>query len=85
MAALTLTVKDDKLRKVDEFARQEGLSREDIVDEAIDIYLRQKSSAVGCSAWGREMAERGFTEDEVMNIINDEIHLMRAEQGNRVK
>jgi metal-responsive CopG/Arc/MetJ family transcriptional regulator len=43
MAALTLTVRDDRLREVDEFARQEGRSREDIVDEAIDAYLRQKS------------------------------------------
>jgi hypothetical protein len=52
--------------------------------EAIDAYLRQKSLKWP-SKWRCEMAKQGFTEDEVMQMINDEVRLMRAEQRNSVK
>jgi len=74
----TLTVTDDRLRRLDEFAKEEAISREDAVNEAIDAYLRQKPLPQP-SEWGRKMARLGFTEDEVMEIINYEIHLSRAE------
>jgi hypothetical protein len=41
-----LTVRDERLREVEEFARIVERSREDIVDEAIDNYLRDKATAV---------------------------------------
>jgi len=37
----TLTLADDKLRRVDEFAKKKERSREEVVDEAIDMYLRK--------------------------------------------
>jgi hypothetical protein len=76
----TLTVTDDRLRQIDEFAKEEAISREDAVNEAIDAYLRQKPLPQYPSEWGRKMARLGFTEDEVMEIINYEIRLARAER-----
>jgi len=80
----TLTVTDERLSEVDEFAKSEERSRDEIVDEAIDFYLRQKSLS-GVSEWGREMAKRGYTEDEVMEIINEEVHRARAERRGSAK
>jgi hypothetical protein len=77
----TLTVTDDRLRQIDEFAKEEAISREEAVNEAIDAYLRQKPLPQP-SEWGRKMARLGFTEDEVMEIINYEIRLARAERRN---
>ncbi|MDR2578293.1 MAG: ribbon-helix-helix protein, CopG family [Chitinispirillales bacterium] len=40
-----LTLKSERLQKVDEYARREGKSREEIIDEAIDKYLFEKFAA----------------------------------------
>ena len=38
----TLTVDDDVLLKVDECAKEEEISREDVVNRAISLYLHEK-------------------------------------------
>jgi len=38
----TLTIADDRLQEVDEFAKKEDLSRDELVDEAIRAYLNKK-------------------------------------------
>jgi len=42
MATLTVAVADDRLLEVDECAKNEERSRDDIVNEAIFFYLRKK-------------------------------------------
>jgi metal-responsive CopG/Arc/MetJ family transcriptional regulator len=65
VAMVTLTVTDDRLRQVDEFAKEEARSREDVVDEAIDIYVRAKEWDNIC-AYGRSHALKyGITEDVI--------------------
>jgi len=78
----TLTVADDRLLEVDEYAKNEELSREDIVNEAISMYLRKKRWNKIFEEGDRLAAKNGITEDEVMEIINYEIRLARAERRN---
>jgi len=66
----TLTVTDDRLRQVDEFAKEKALSREDVVDEAIRIYLGGKR-AEEMNEWRRNYAARRgvITEEEIAEEI----------------
>jgi len=72
MAVLTMTVKDEKMQKVEERARKEERSREELVDAAIDFYLHEKFMDE-MNAHGRSL---GITPE----IINEEIRRMRAEK-----
>jgi predicted transcriptional regulator len=73
MAVLTIT--DERLRAVDEFARIESRTRDDVVDEAIDKYLKRKSWDRLCTTIGEKMAARGITEED----INEAVREVRAE------
>jgi len=64
----TLTVTDDRLRQLDEFAKEEAVSREDIVDEAIAIYVRAKEWDSICAYGYSHALKHGITED----VINEE-------------
>ncbi len=76
----TLTVADDRLREVDEFAKKEERSREEIVDRAIEVYLLKKEWE-RMRQWGRELAATGITEEEV----REEIKKCREEEAARRK
>ena len=76
----TLTVTEDRLREVDKFAEKEERSREEIVNEAIDAYLRKKALAE-LRGLGRELAAAGITEDDVRAAIK-EVRAERKPQGN---
>src|SRR5215510_6531299 len=65
-----LTVKDNRFREVEEFAKKVERSREDIVDEAIDIYLRTKALE-RLRQMGREMVTRGVTEEDVSEAFEE--------------
>jgi len=64
----TLTVADDRLLEVDEFAKKEERSREEIVDRAIEAYLLKKEWE-RMRRWGRELAAAGITEEDVREEI----------------
>jgi metal-responsive CopG/Arc/MetJ family transcriptional regulator len=68
-----LTVSDTLLRDVDRFAGEE-LSREEFVIEATEIHIRRKAWEQ-IRSWGRELTERGVTEQD----INDAIKEVRVE------
>jgi metal-responsive CopG/Arc/MetJ family transcriptional regulator len=76
----TLTVADDRLREVDEYAKNEARSRDDIVNEAIEVYLRKKEWE-RIRQWGRELAATGITEEDVQ----EEIRRCREEEVARRK
>jgi metal-responsive CopG/Arc/MetJ family transcriptional regulator len=57
----TLTVTDDRLRQIDEFAKEEALSRESVVDEAIDEYLSEKR----LNKIRDEVMSMGITEEDI--------------------
>jgi len=76
----TLTVNDDIVLKVDEFAREEERSREDIVSQAIEVYLLKKEWE-RIRLWGRELAATGITEEDV----KEEIKKCREEEAARRK
>jgi metal-responsive CopG/Arc/MetJ family transcriptional regulator len=76
----TLTVADDRLREVDEFAKKEERSREEIVDKAIEVYLLKKEWE-RMRQWGRELAATGITEEDV----REEIKKCREEEAARRK
>jgi metal-responsive CopG/Arc/MetJ family transcriptional regulator len=75
-----LTVADDRLREVDEFAKKEERSRDEIVDEAIEVYLLKKEWE-RMRQWGRELAATGITEEDV----REEIKKCREEEAARRK
>jgi len=79
MATLTVSIpfRDDLLQQVDEFAKKEELSRDELVDKAIRIYLNKKRLNE-MREWRREyIAEHGvITEEE----INEEIMKCREEE-----
>jgi len=68
----TLTVDDDVLLKVDECAKEEEISREDVVNRAISLYLHEKLMDE-LNAHGRRL---GITEE----IITEEIKRSREER-----
>jgi predicted transcriptional regulator len=71
MAVLTVGVKEERLRDVDAFAKTVSRSREDIVDEAIDRFLR-KQEFERVSAGVREaFAQAGITEKHVEDAIRE--------------
>jgi len=72
----TLTVADDRLREVDEYAKNEERSREDIVNEAIYFYLRKKRWNKIFENGDRLAAKNGITED----VIAEEIRSYREEK-----
>ncbi|MDR2591715.1 MAG: hypothetical protein LBC59_02775 [Chitinispirillales bacterium] len=76
----TLTVADDRLLEVDEFAKKEERSREEIVDRAIEVYLLKKEWE-RMRQWGRELAATGITEEDV----REEIKKCREEEATRRK
>ncbi|MDR0330266.1 MAG: ribbon-helix-helix domain-containing protein [Chitinispirillales bacterium] len=77
MTTLTIPFRDDLLRKVDEFAKKEERSREELVGEAIEIYLREKAIDE-LNAHGRRL---GITP----GVINEEIRQYREEQSSRAQ
>jgi len=68
----TLTVTDERLSEVDEYAKSEERSRDEIVDEAIYLYLREKK----LNAIRDDIKRMGLTEEDIFN----EIKLYRAEK-----
>jgi predicted transcriptional regulator len=68
----TLTVDDDILLKVDELAKEEEISREDVVNRAISLYQHEKLMDE-LNAHGRRL---GITEE----IIAEEIKHSREER-----
>jgi len=68
----TLTIDDDVVLKVDEYAKKEEISREAFVNRAVELYLREKFIA-GLHEDGRRM---GITPE----VIAEEIRQYRAEQ-----
>jgi metal-responsive CopG/Arc/MetJ family transcriptional regulator len=79
MATLTVNIpfRDDLLRQMDEFAKKEALSRDELVDKAIRIYLNKKKLSE-MREWRREyVAKHGvITEEE----INEEIRKYREDE-----
>jgi len=73
----TLTVADDRLREVDEFAKKEERSREELVDEAIYLYLREKT----LNEIRNDIKNMGITEEDIYN----EIKLYREEKRQQGK
>jgi len=57
----TLSVTDDRLRQVDEFAKEESRTRENVVDEAIDEYLSEKR----LNKIRDEVMSMGITEEDI--------------------
>jgi len=71
MVVLTLNIpcKDETLRVIDEFAEKEERSREELVNEAIEVYLRRKRWD-RIFADGSALATRyGITENDVNAAI----------------
>jgi len=73
----TLTVTDNRLQEVDEFAKKEELNRDELVDKAIRVYLNKKRLDE-MDKWRREhIARYGvITEEE----INEEIRKYKEER-----
>ena len=76
MATLTVAVADDRLLEVDECAKNEERSRDDIVNEAISFYLRKKRWNKIFEEGDRLAAKNGITED----VIAEEIKSYREEK-----
>jgi len=68
MAVLTVT--DARFQAVEETAIRESRTREEIVDEAIDLYVRRKAWA-RLRAVGQEMVEAGITEEDVNEAFRE--------------
>ncbi|MCL2182979.1 MAG: hypothetical protein FWB85_05880 [Chitinispirillia bacterium] len=71
MAVLTLALKDEQMRKVEEYAKKEERTKEELVDDAIDFYLHEK--------FMDEMNAHGRKYGITPEIIREEIRQMRAE------
>ena len=88
MAILTVNVKDEKLLEVDAETIKEERSRDEIVDEAINMYLRQKAMdcfrTEGCTPMAMEMARKILTEEDFSAFVEEEIHQMRNEENREV-
>jgi len=78
VAVLTVNIpfENDLLLKVDKCAQKEDRSREDIINQATEIYLRAKEWDEICADGRKHALKCGITDD----VINEEIKLYRKEQ-----
>ena len=74
MATSTVSIpfENDLLQRLDEFAKKEARSREEVINQATWIFLHARLMDE-CQAHGRKM---GLTEE----IINEEVRLGREER-----
>jgi len=68
MAVLTVT--DERFQAVEETAIKESKTREEIVDEAIDLYMRRKAW-VRIREFGRDLEASGVTEADVQRALRE--------------
>jgi metal-responsive CopG/Arc/MetJ family transcriptional regulator len=64
-----LTIEDDLMLEVDQFAQLDEVSREEFVQKATRIYLREKRWE-RIQEFGREMRERGVTEEDLQKSLS---------------
>jgi len=73
----TLTVNDDTVLKVDEFAKEEELSRDELVERAVRVYMNGKIMNEIRELRREHIARHGaITEEEV----NEEIRKYKEER-----
>jgi predicted transcriptional regulator len=66
MAVLTVTVKDERLREMDDLAKKAERTREELIDDAIDKYLRE---ARGSEAEKGSRAQADKKRDEAFERV----------------
>jgi hypothetical protein len=75
MAVLTVT--NERLREVEVFAKVTERSQEEVVDEAIGLYLRKQKFERACAGMREWVDETGLTKEDLAK----EIRLYRGEAG----
>jgi predicted transcriptional regulator len=73
---LTIPFRDDLLQKVDRFAKGEATSREELINNVIEAYVRRKEFENTCAYWNEWAEKTGFTEED----LAEEIRLYRGEK-----
>ncbi|MDR2577471.1 MAG: ribbon-helix-helix domain-containing protein [Chitinispirillales bacterium] len=87
MAVLTATVKDDVFFKVEKFAREAERPRDEIVDEAIDSYLKRAAWNRYCESGytpeSRKAAAEWLTDEDVIRFVDEVVHPTHDLSGRR--
>ncbi|MCL2183671.1 MAG: hypothetical protein FWB85_09410 [Chitinispirillia bacterium] len=80
MTTLTIPFRDDLLLKVDNFAKDEATSREELINSVIEAYVRKKEFEGTCAYWNGWAEKAQFTEEDLAN----EIGLYREEKSRSI-
>jgi metal-responsive CopG/Arc/MetJ family transcriptional regulator len=72
LATINLTLENDLLEKLDIFAQNEALTRTDLINNSIKMYISQKQRLQELYSYGESIANKGnFTEEDIMKEIKD--------------
>jgi predicted transcriptional regulator len=72
VATINLMFDDDFVREIDTIASNESLSRTDLIYNSIKMYINRKQQLQELFRYGEKLAaEKGFTEEDVMEEIKE--------------
>jgi predicted transcriptional regulator len=72
VATINLAFDDDMMRQIDHFAKNESLSRTDLIYNSVKMYISRKQRLQELYAYGESIAAKStFTEDDVMREIKN--------------
>jgi metal-responsive CopG/Arc/MetJ family transcriptional regulator len=72
IATIDLSLDDDLLKQIDYFADNESLTRADLINNSVKMYIDRKKRLQELYAYGERIAqENNFTEDDVMEEIKN--------------
>ena len=72
LATINLTLENDLLEKLDSFAENVSITRTDLINNSIKMYLTQKQRLQELYAYGESIVSKNkFTEDDIIRDIKD--------------
>jgi len=72
LATLNLSLEDDFIEKIDFFAKNESLTRTDLIYNSVKMYINRKQKLQELYAYGEKIAkENEFTEEDIINDIKE--------------
>ena len=72
LATINITLENDLLEKLDSFAENVSITRTDLINNSIKMYLTQKQRLQELYAYGENISSKNkFTEDDIFRDIKD--------------
>jgi metal-responsive CopG/Arc/MetJ family transcriptional regulator len=72
VATINITLENDLLEKLDTFAKNDSLTRTDLINNSIKMYINQKQRLKELYLYGESIAsQNNFTEEDIIEEIRN--------------